>query len=447
MILKRIYNDSLAHASYLVGCPGAGEAVIIDPNRDIDQYIELAAEQGLRISKVTETHIHADYLSGARELAKRTGAQLYLSDEGPSDWKYQFADEPGVQLVREGNSFSIGAIRFDVVKTAGHTPEHISFVITDEASSDAPQGIFSGDFVFVGDVGRPDLLENAAGFKDTAEPGARELYGSIQWLLDMPEHLLIWPAHGAGSACGKSLGGVPVSSLGYERLSNWAFKTSSEDEFVHHVLEGQPDPPKYFAQMKRLNKQGPALLGGVKIPPRLTGKPHGLTIDIRSSSEYMAAHLPGSLHIPMGGSFVKWSGWLLPYDTDLFLLANSEEEAHDAAKLLSLIGLDQVCGWYGPDVLEGHELKGADLIFFRDLESVRKGAAVLDVRHLDEWEEGHVDGALHVPLGRIPDRVDEIPRNQRLIVYCSSGTRSAMAVSVLERLGFDNVVSVEDGYK
>ncbi|HSI73862.1 MAG TPA: MBL fold metallo-hydrolase [Fimbriimonas sp.] len=446
MILKRIYNDALAHASYLVGCPGAGEAVIVDPNREIDQYIELAGVEKLKIVAIAETHIHADYLSGARELALRTGATLYLSDEGPPDWKYQFAHEPGVRAVKEGFSFRVGSIRFDVLRTAGHTPEHISFVVTDEASSTAPLGIFSGDFVFVGDVGRPDLLENAAGVADSAGPAAKELYASLQRLLAFPEHLLILPCHGAGSACGKSLGGVPFSSLGYERLSNWALKPINENDFVERVLDGQPDPPKYFAQMKKLNKEGPAILGGVKCPPRLDRSPDGLLIDTRPSEEYLAGHGPSSLHVPLGSSFLKYSGWLVPYGTDLYLLAANEHQALDATSALSLIGLDQVRGWYGPDLLERSELKRNDQIFFSELDAQPDSSVVLDVRTRDEWDEGHIAGAVHIPVGRIVDRHAQIPKGKRIFVHCSSGTRSPMAVSLLERLGFDDVVNIADGY-
>ncbi|MCH7944476.1 MAG: MBL fold metallo-hydrolase, partial [Armatimonadetes bacterium] len=271
MILKRFYDEKLAHASYLVGCVATGEAIVIDPGRNVDPYIEAANKEGVRITAVTETHIHADLLSGLRELSARTGAQMYLSDEGTEEWKYAFADDPKATLVKDGDSVRIGNVRLDVLASPGHTPEHISFILTDEAAADQPLGAFTGDFVFVGDVGRPDLLERAANIKGTMEPGARQLFDSIQKFRSFDDGLIIWPAHGAGSACGKSLGGVPVSSLGYEKLSNWALKIDDEQEFVDEVLSGQPELPKYFAMMKKLNKEGPAILGGFKMPPRIGG--------------------------------------------------------------------------------------------------------------------------------------------------------------------------------
>lgn len=263
MILKRMYDEKLAQASYLVGCAGSGEAVAIDPSRDPEPYLQAAAAEGMRISAVTETHIHADFLSGSRELAKLAGATLYLSDEGTPDWKYGFADEPNVKLVREGDSLRVGAVRLDVLHTPGHT------LLVDEPASPEPMGIFSGDFLFVGDVGRPDLLETAAGVAGSREPAARALFRSLRRLEGLPDHLQVWPGHGAGSACGKSLGGVPQSTLGYERLANPALALHDEEAFVRFILEGQPEPPRYFARMKRKNREGPAPLGGIRLAPAL----------------------------------------------------------------------------------------------------------------------------------------------------------------------------------
>jgi hydroxyacylglutathione hydrolase len=270
MIVKRFYDEKLAQASYLIGCAATGEALVVDANRDLDQYLEMAEAEGVRITHVSETHIHADYVSGSRELAQRTGAQLYLSDEGDENWKYAFAEEAGAILVKDGDHFQVGNIRIAVMHTPGHTPEHISFLVTDGAAADRPIGALTGDFVFVGDVGRPDLLEKAAGVTGTMEAGARVLFHSLERFKEQPDYLQIWPGHGAGSACGKGLSSIPTSTVGYERLFNWAFQIDDEEEFVAAVLEGQPEPPKYFAEMKRINKVGPAILSGFRRPERLT---------------------------------------------------------------------------------------------------------------------------------------------------------------------------------
>ncbi|HLL45111.1 MAG TPA: MBL fold metallo-hydrolase, partial [Longimicrobiaceae bacterium] len=229
MILRRLYDDKLAQASYLVGCAATGEALVVDPNRDVEQYVEAARGEGLRVMHVTETHIHADFVSGSRELARRSGAQLFLSGEGGEDWRYAFAEEAGATLLRDGDSFRVGNVRVEVLHTPGHTPEHLAFVVTDTAGADRPMGVLSGDFVFVGDVGRPDLLERAARHEGTMEAGARTLFRSLQrFKALLPDWVQLWPGHGAGSACGKALGAVPQSTLGYEKLFNWGLAAADE---------------------------------------------------------------------------------------------------------------------------------------------------------------------------------------------------------------------------
>lgn len=449
MVIKRFFHDRLAQASYLVGCPAAGEAIIIDPNRDVDQYIEAAGKDGMRITAVTETHIHADYLSGSRELAAKTGAKLYLSGEGPEDWKYEFAKEDGAELICDGDTIRIGAVRLDVVKTPGHTPEHVSFVITDEASSSEPMGIFSGDFIFVGDVGRPDLLETAAGIQGSMESSARQLFHSIQSVLGLPPHLVVWPGHGAGSACGKALGAVPVSSLGYERLSNWALKAQSEDSFVREVLSGQPEPPRYFAEMKRLNKQGPPILGGFRTPrqtgadevPRLV-EGGTVVVDVRETEEFIAGHAPGSINVPMYKGFLTWAGSVIPYDRDLYLIASDEHQAATAARELAMIGLDRINGWIPASTL----LQPLESMETTDSQHLPTEAVVIDVRNRSEWDGGHVPGAQHLPLATLTSRAGELPKDKPLVVYCQQGVRSPIAVSVLKSLGFQHVLNMEDGY-
>jgi hydroxyacylglutathione hydrolase len=459
MILRYSYDRELAQASYLVGCAATGEALIVDPNRDIDQYVALAETEGLTITGIAETHIHADYLSGARELAARTGATLYLSDEGPEEWKYAFAEEAGARLVTDGDTFWLGNIRFDVLHTPGHTPEHISFLVTDTAGADRPMGVFSGDFVFVGDVGRPDLLERAAGYGGTMVDGAKVLFRSLQRFKELPDFLQIWPGHGAGSACGKALGAVPQTTLGYERLFNWAFGIVDEGRFVEEILGGQPEPPRYFAQMKRLNKVGPTF--GSDLPaPRLlpeqdlkSSLDEGMVVvDARPATSYASAHIPGTLNIPLGSGFVTWAGWLVPYDAPFGMIVDPEH-LDEAVKALRMIGLDDLAGYWSPTVFAawragGHELASIESV---DPETIagdveRGEVTVVDVRGASEYDQGHIPGSTNVPLGYLEGRLAEIPSDQTVIVNCQTGMRSAIATSLLHRHGRARAVNLEGGY-
>ncbi|HEU4492905.1 MAG TPA: MBL fold metallo-hydrolase, partial [Rubrobacteraceae bacterium] len=261
MLFQRIYDEDLAQASYFIGCQASGEALVVDPRRDVRVYLEEAEKNDMRITAVTETHIHADYLSGSRELAATTGATLYLSDEGDEEWKYGFEGEK----LYDADEIRIGNVTLKALHTPGHTPEHLSFVVTDGATTEEPGFVLTGDFVFVGDLGRPDLLDEAAGGKDTRYVGAKQMFWSLgEKFLTLPDYVQVWPGHGAGSACGKALGALPSSTVGYERLFSWwgdYVQRGDEESFVDALLEGQPDAPLYFGRMKRQNRSGPALLG------------------------------------------------------------------------------------------------------------------------------------------------------------------------------------------
>lgn len=459
MLLKRFYDDKLAQASYLIGCQATGEALVVDPNRDIQSYVRAVADEGMTMRYVSETHIHADYLSGSRELARVTGATLLLSGDGPPEWQYAFADEDGVRVVHDGDEIALGKIRVRILHTPGHTPEHISFLITDGAASDRPMGVLTGDFVFVGDVGRPDLLEKAAGVAGTMEEGARVLYRSLERFRTEPDYLQILPGHGAGSACGKALGAVPTSTLGYEKLVNWAFQCDGEYDFVAKVLEDQPEPPAYFATMKRLNRDGPPLLRGLPRPPALDptrlpalmegGAP---VVDVRPPHAFRRSHVPGTLSIPLNQSFPNWAGWLLPYDRPVYLVAESEEQALEAARDLALIGIDGASGWFGPEVLDAWAhacgaLESASEVAWDEAERMvaEENGVLVDVRKLTEWNEGHVDGARHIHLGYLRGRADELPRDRPVLLYCRSGARSGIGVGLLQAEGLDNVINVAGG--
>lgn len=479
MILKRFYDEKLAQASYLIGCAVAGEAVVVDPSREIEQYLEAAAAEGVRITHVTETHIHADFVSGLRELAARTGATMYLSDEGDEHWKYAFAHERPTVLLKDGDHFKIGNIRFDVLHTPGHTPEHLTFLVTDGAAADRPIGALTGDFVFVGDIGRPDLLEKAAGVTGTMEPGARRLFRSLQLFKAHPDWLQIWPGHGAGSACGKGLSAIPHSTVGYERLFNWSFQLDDEDEFVREVLAGQPEPPRYFAEMKRINKEGPRILNGFATPERLAAdrlpallEADALVIDTRPADAFAAGHIPGTINIPLSRSFNTWAGWLVSYDRDFYLItegangtavAGTAQDARiaEAVRDLAFIGLDRVAGTFGTDVLDAWTAAGRALGTVEQMTVDSLAArleegdiAVVDVRGQSEWDAGHLPAPetgsghalTHIPLGYLTDRLDELPAGRPLVLHCQGGGRSAIAASLLKARGIDEVINLTGGY-
>ncbi len=441
MIIRYFYDEKLAQASYLVGCAATGEAIVIDPLREIDPYLAMAEAQGLRITAVTETHIHADYLSGTRELTSATGATMYLSDEGDELWKYAFAESDNAVLMKDGHVIRVGNLTLKAVHTPGHTPEHMSFLLTDHPASEMPHSFFTGDFLFLGDVGRPDLLERAANFVGTMEKGARVLFQSLQKLGDLPDTLLIWPAHGAGSACGKSLGGSPVSSLGYERLTNWALKIHDEQTFVDEVLAGQPEPPFYFKEMKRLNKVGPQVLGSMPSVAEVSQQV-GILVDVRSADAIRAGSYKGSIAIPSGKGLVTWTGWLLKYDEPVTLIADSQEQADMAARDMATIGLDIVSGWMSPSKLDPAGFRAFDKTACRDLVGTE---VLLDIRGINEWRQLHRQDSIHIPLGDLLGRVEELPKDRKIVVYCAAGGRSPIAMSLLKRQGFEDVSEIVGG--
>ncbi len=458
MFFRQIFDEKLAQYAYVVGCQQTGEALVIDPERDIDQYLAVAEAEGLEITAVAETHIHADFLSGARELAERFGRRVYLSDEGDEDWKYEWPREGDYDatLLKHGDDFRIGNVEVKAVHTPGHTPEHLSYLVTDRGGgADDPMGIASGDFVFVNSLGRPDLLESAARMEGMMEPSARLLYASVQDFVELPDYLQVWPGHGAGSACGKALGSVPETTVGYEKRFNpgIAAAREGEDVFVDFILEGQPEPPLYFARMKRDNRIAPPILGELPSPRRLTvGEVEGivadgevLVVDTRLDRlGVMARHLPGSIHCELNRSFNTAVGSLVEDETTPIALVIEEERLEEAVRDLVRIGYDEVVGYIEPETLEryfgeGGEAASVPLVGFGDAEDrARAGeAAVVDVRFASEYEEGHLEGAVNQSYTRLPEHLEAIPRDRTLLVHCASGNRAASAATWLARKGYD----------
>ncbi|NNF57250.1 MAG: MBL fold metallo-hydrolase [Rhodothermaceae bacterium] len=456
MLFRQIFDPKLAQYAYLVGCQKTGEALLIDPERDIDRYVDLAESEGLRITAVAETHIHADFLSGAREFAERFNVKLYLSEEGGPDWQSEWAKSGDYEatFLRDGDTFAIGNIDIEAVYTPGHTPEHLSYLVTDRgAGATTPIGIATGDFVFVGDLGRPDLLEQAAGLHGVQEPSARQLYHSLPRFTELEGHLQVWPAHGAGSACGKALGAVPTTTVGYEKRYNASLDAADagEDAFVDAILSGQPEPPMYFARMKRDNKLGVPVLGGLPQPRKLTATELGrfadtdeaLIIDTRlDRSGFMAKHLPGALYAPLNKSFNTVVGSLVVDETTPLVLLLEDEDVEDAVRHLVRIGFDNLVAFATPETLERYfEDGGAHAsipeVGFEALAD-HEDAAVVDVRYASEYAEAHVPGAVNASYTRLPEYAGErLPTGQPLLVHCLSGARSAVASAFLAREGYD----------
>ena len=457
MLFRMIYDDRLAEAAYLIGCQKTGEAILIDPERDIDRYLAIAAREKLRVVAVAETHIHADFLSGARELAEKTGATVYVSDEGDADWKYQWLDRKSGggsykhRLLKDSDTFSIGNIEFKAIHTPGHTPEHICFLVTDRGGgADQPMGIVTGDFVFVGDLGRPDLLESAAGFAGKAEPSARRLHRTLAKLNSLPDWLQVWPAHGAGSACGKALGAVPQSTIGYEKRFNPAILAgATEAGFVDFILSAQPEPPLYFARMKRDNKIGPRLLGELPRPRDMTPEElasidtaKSAIIDTRPWDSFRSGHLPGALFHPFDNSFLADVGSMVQENEPIYLIAEPGA-IEEIVRALVRIGYDDIRGYVEPSRFSQY-VAGARLPATREL-SVDQAAPltdspewfVLDVRRAAEFAESHIEGAHNIAHTRLLAHLAEVPRNKQILVHCRSGGRSARACALLQKHGYD----------
>lgn len=447
MFFKQFYDQKLAQTSYMVACQRTNEALIIDPMRVLDEYEAVAKAEGFTITQATETHIHADFASGLRDVARKFGATLYVSDEGDENWKYENMPENTVYL-KDGDSIHIGHVELKVLHTPGHTPESISFVLTDRGGgSTEPMGIFTGDFVFVGDIGRPDLLEEAAKIEGTTEIGANAMFESIQNLQQYDDFLQIWPGHGAGSACGKSLGAVPLSTLGYERHNNWAFKVTDREAFVKELTSEQPEPPLYFAQMKKVNKIGLPYFEVKDVPVATPETLTGQILDLRTKEAFRKGFVKGSVNVPYNSKFVQFVGWFINYDEPLTVIADpaiSEELQKDLASIgydhLQLIIPENEAAQYFNDQYDSVSATEFAALY-------EDSNNVLDVRTTSEYTKGNLSKAVHIHYGHlfntnIPFSTDE----ETIYVHCQSGVRSAMAMSVLKAKGYNNIVNVESGF-
>ena len=447
MFFQHIYDKSLAQASYFIGCQKAGVAAVIDAKRDVDTYLDIAKANNMTITHIFETHIHADFLAGSRELAKLNGAELYLSDEGGAGWEYEFPHHG----LKDGAKVQVGNLTFEVLHTPGHTPESISLLLTDNPASDKPVMLFTGDFVFVGDIGRPDLLEKAAGMIGTADAGAQQMYQSIKKFNALADYIQVWPGHGAGSACGKALGSVPSTTVGYEKARNWAFQYADDEKgFVKYLLEDQPEPPKYFAMMKHLNKVDRPLLTEVPKLKQLSveelkdAMAKGVkVIDTRNKADFAAGFIPGSYNIQGNNSFATWAGWFLKYE-EPFILVAEETRLDDLTRKLMRIGLDTIYGYVPSTAVwtdAGGTLEKANVISLKAAKELitNNGVQVIDLRGASEYNAGHIAKADNVFVGTLEDNLDKVSKDKKVIVYCQSGDRATIGYSILAKNGFKNV--------
>ncbi|MCD8889423.1 persulfide dioxygenase-sulfurtransferase CstB [Staphylococcus arlettae] len=437
MFFKQFYDNHLSQASYLVGCQRTGEAIVIDPVRDLTKYMEVADSEGFKITQAAETHIHADFASGIRDVQERLNANIYVSGEGDDQLSYKNMPEH-TNFVKNQDIIQVGNIKLEVLHTPGHTPESISFLLTDEGGgSSVPMGLFSGDFIFVGDIGRPDLLEKSVQMEGTTEIGAKQMYQSIEGVKNLPDYIQIWPGHGAGSPCGKALGAIPMSTLGYEKINNWAFNVTDESKFVETLTSNQPAPPHHFAQMKKINQFGMNMYQPYDVFPSLDNA--RIAFDLRSKEAFHGGHTEGTINIPYNQNFINQIGWYLDYENSIDLIGD-KSTVEQAAHTLQLIGFDNVAGYRLP---KSETLTQS----IHSVDMTGKEEYILDVRNEEEWNKGHLDQAVNIPHGKLLNENIPFNKEDKIYVHCQSGVRSSIAVGILENKGFENVVNIREGYQ
>jgi hydroxyacylglutathione hydrolase len=445
-MFQRFYDEGLAHASYVVSCPRTKQALVVDPRRDIDAYVAYAAQHDLRLTWSVETHIHADFVSGARELTA-VGAQCLCGPGSGLGFPHR--------AVRDGEDMQVGDLRLHFLHTPGHTPEHICILVREPG---APPRLFTGDTLFVGAVGRPDLLG-----EDLTRRLAGDLHDSLFGkILALDDDIEVHPAHGAGSLCGRGIGAAPSSTIGQERRQNPMLQHTTREDFVAAVLDDLPETPSYFPRMKRVNHDGPALLGlsaGPALPPPVDAKQAGayvadgaVILDMRPPSEFAQAHPRGAVNIAFGSRIGYWAGWVLPPETRIVLLPPTDKAIAEATRQLLRVGLDRAIGvlaggveaWQAEGLPVG-TIEQVNALRLMERWSAKEPLTIVDVRTPREWQDGHIDGARHIPVGDLPARVESLKRGPAVATICESGFRSMLAASLLARAGVPSVLNVSDG--
>ena len=446
MYFKQFYLGCLAHASYMIG--SQGEAAVVDPRRDVDTYIDEAREQGFEIQHVIETHLHADFVSGHQELARRTGAKIYFGAKAGA--RFDFVP------VVEGDEIRVGQVTLRFLETPGHTPESVSVLVIDHSVSTEPKAVLTGDTLFIGDVGRPDLL----GSKMSAQELAGMLYDSLHGkLLALPDSVEVYPAHGAGSLCGRNISSETSSTIGQQRQFNYALRPMPKEEFVRMMTTDLPEAPAYFSRDVAINRDGASELAELPDPAALAArdvealqKRGAIVLDTRPAAQYGAGHVPGSLHIGLSGQFASWAGALISPRTPILLVAEEEEEVREARTRLARVGIDNLAGYLAGGILEwdraGLPLATMEQVNVEELDArLREGRAgrVVDVRRPAEWQAGHIPDAVHLPLNTLAQNAVALDRSEPLAVICAGGFRSSIGTSILEQQGFTKVTNVVGG--
>lgn len=445
MFIQQFFVPGLAHSSYLLG--GVAACAIIDPRRDVAIYLEAAAAMGMKITHILQTHLHADFVSGHLDLAEASGALIVA----PRSGNCQFRHQP----VAEGDRFRIDDLEIQVLETPGHTPEHVTYVIVDHARGPQPAVIFCGDTLFVGDVGRPDL------FPGMALDLAAKLFGSIHdKLMALPPFCEVYPAHGAGSLCGRAMGAKRTSTVGYEKLYNGAVAIADRQQFIASLTTDMPAAPDHFSRCSEINRRGPALVSALPAPQPLIASRFRelmdaedvLVLDVRGYSAFGGQHVPGAYHIDLGGNFATFAGWVLPPDRKILLVVEKGADADDAAVALHRVGLDHVIGyleggmfeWAKAGFASGHvpQLSAPEL---NRRIAKGDGLVLVDVRSAGEFGAAHISGALHIPTPLLRSRYVELDPDRDIALVCSTGHRSSLAASILKQHGFSRIWNVAGG--
>lgn len=450
MHFKQFYLNCLAHASYLIGSDG--EAAVVDPQRDVDQYIEEAASHQLKVKYIIETHLHADFVSGHRELAARTGAEIVFGEKAGATFPHR--------AVKDADELSLGRIKLRILETPGHTPEGICILIIDPAVSDQPQKVLTGDTLFIGDVGRPDLA-GAKGY--TKETMAAMMYDSLARLLTLDDAVEVYPAHGAGSMCGKNLSSESSSTIGQQRKFNYALQPMAKEQFVKMMTTDLPEAPAYFSRDAEINRAGAAALNGLPKPVALSATEVGklaaqnhVILDVRAAGEFGDGHIPGSLNIGLGGQFASWAGSLIPLTSPIVIVAESDDKVAEAQLRLARVGLENVQGYLEGGMTawkdSGQPIEVVPQISVAELKQLietRLDLQIVDVRRAAEYESGHAPRAITAPLAQLRETLASLKLSPVLptAIICAGGYRSSAGASILQHNGFSNLLNVTGGTK
>jgi hydroxyacylglutathione hydrolase len=449
MHFKQFYLGCLAHASYLIG--SNGECAVVDPQRDVVQYLQEAAANDLKIKYIIETHLHADFVSGHRELAERSGAEIVFGEKAGATFPHR--------AVKDGDELKVGKLVLRVWETPGHTPEGISVVVIDPDVSDQPIRVLTGDTLFIGDVGRPDLV-GSKGY--TAKRMAELLYDSLhEKLLTLPDHVEVYPAHGAGSMCGRNISKDTSSTIGEQRKFNYALQPMSKAEFVRIMTTDLPEAPRYFSQDAEINRAGAAALDRVAKPAALSpqevqelSSDSNVVLDVRSAAEFGAGHVPGSVNVGLGGQFAMWAASLIPLTAPVILVAESEEQVDEAVMRLARVGIETVRGYLNGGMFAWHEaglptavIEQITVAELGEMLTTEPGLQLLDVRRPPEYSSGHVPRAVTAPLSILKERIPSLRLDPKkpTAVICAGGYRSSAATGILEQQGFTNLRNVRGG--